>query len=368
MKRLLFFLMLWTSSFLPQHLFAWGRTGHSIVAEIAFHYLNDSTKHIIESYLGSMSIEEAANWMDDNRSNSDYDYMKPLHFINIEKGEQYQPCSDNNIISELHKVMGELSHLPTIPHDEIRLDLLILFHLIGDLHQPLHVGYGIDKGGNSVKVSFVGDQSNLHKVWDTGIIDFEHISTASCIEAYGHSYNDTAIQNIDVVAWLNQTRSLLDSVYAFNDDTIDIKYCQKNKAVIEKQLFLAGIRLAGILETCFKRVPVQTMPKVSYPIVPGTITAEDAIHHIGETVTVCGKVYGGKYFEQSSGQPTFINVGAPYPNSPFTVVIFGTNRSAFSYTPEEFLNNKEICVTGMVKEFKGKAEIIASKESQIQVK
>src|SRR5690554_7846576 len=49
--------------------------------------------------------------------------------------------------------------------------LMILVHLVGDVHQPLHVGNGKDRGGNDVKVSWFGENSNLHKIWDSEIID-----------------------------------------------------------------------------------------------------------------------------------------------------------------------------------------------------
>jgi len=364
------FLFFCCISLFPKLSYGWGRTGHSIVAEIAFQYLDDSTKQTIKTYLGDMSIEDAANWMDEMRSNHDYDYMKPWHYIDIEKGGIYQPGGEN-IITELQKVLGELSHQKTIPHDEVRLDVLILFHLIGDLHQPLHTGYPIDKGGNTIKLTFLSEPSNLHKVWDDGIIDIEHITTNTCLEAFGSVYSNRQkleLQNIDVVEWMNQSRLYLDSVYDFSDDNIDITYCQKNRRIVERQLFLAGIRLAGILEAYFKDAPKEMVSKETIILPKGTITPDEAINHVGQKVTVCGKVFGGKYLEESNGKPTFINIGAAFPNSPFTVVIFNDDRINFDYKPEEFLNNKQICVTGTVKEYKGKAEIIVSKESQIVVK
>ena len=91
--------------------YAWGKKGHEIVAEIAFHYLDDSTKARVQHYLGKMSIEEAAVWMDDMRSNSYYDYMKPWHYINIEKGENYKPSpKERDILIILNSSINELKH------------------------------------------------------------------------------------------------------------------------------------------------------------------------------------------------------------------------------------------------------------------
>ncbi len=65
--------------------YAWGPTGHSIVAQIAMHFLSDSVRNKVNYYLQNMSMEDAGNWMDSMRSNPDYDFMKPWHYIDIEK-------------------------------------------------------------------------------------------------------------------------------------------------------------------------------------------------------------------------------------------------------------------------------------------
>lgn len=97
-----------------------------------------------------------------------------------------------------------------------------------------------------------------------------------------------------------------------------------------------------------------------------TIQPKDAPKYIGQTVTVCGKIYGGKYLDAVKNKPTFLNMGALYPNQLLTVVIWGDSRRNFSYAPEEKLKNKMVCVTGKVETFKGKAQITIDKESLIK--
>jgi DNA/RNA endonuclease YhcR with UshA esterase domain len=99
-----------------------------------------------------------------------------------------------------------------------------------------------------------------------------------------------------------------------------------------------------------------------------TINIEDVSKHVGQKVTVCAKVYGVKYLDRSKSQPTFINLGAAYPNSPLTVVIFGTDRQNFKPTPEELYDGKELCVTGEVKSFKGRYEIVVAQPTDLVVK
>ena len=92
---------------------------------------------------------------------------------------------------------------------------------------------------------------------------------------------------------------------------------------------------------------------------------EEAADHIGEQAQVCGIVASAKFATQSRGQPTFLNLGRPYPNHIFTAVIWGSDRPAFSYPPES-LQGKRICVEGLLTEYRGKPQIIVSHPSQIK--
>ena len=128
------------------------------------------------------------------------------------------------------------------------------------------------------------------------------------------------------------------------------------------------MRLSVLLE---KYLDARKGGTLSPVIVPkqttATYAAAEAASHIGETITICDKVYGTKFLETSGTQPTFLNLGAAYPNSPFTVVIFGKDRPNFKEQPEVYYNNKKVCVTGLVKEYNGKPEIVISGEGEIRV-
>ena len=98
------------------------------------------------------------------------------------------------------------------------------------------------------------------------------------------------------------------------------------------------------------------------------INIEDAAKHEGDSVRICTKIFGARYFEKSNQAPTLLNAGAKYPDAPLTIVIFGENRAAFKNKPEEFYPGKNICVTGKIVMFKDKPEIILTKEDQVTVK
>jgi hypothetical protein len=97
------------------------------------------------------------------------------------------------------------------------------------------------------------------------------------------------------------------------------------------------------------------------------IKPEDAAKHIGEKVTVCGKIYGGKFLENAKKQPTLLNMGDKHPNQPFTIVIWGDLRSKLNYKPEERYDNQWVCVTGTVVLYKEKPQIEVAEEGQLKL-
>lgn len=98
-----------------------------------------------------------------------------------------------------------------------------------------------------------------------------------------------------------------------------------------------------------------------------TITAAEAANHVGEQQTVCGMVTSTHFASGSRGQPTFINLDRPYPNQIFTVMIWGSDRPNFPNAPEVYYRGKGVCVTGLIKSYRGKPEIIASRPDQIRL-
>lgn len=102
-----------------------------------------------------------------------------------------------------------------------------------------------------------------------------------------------------------------------------------------------------------------TAASAQYKVPPDSLK-----QYIGKSVTVCDEVYGVK----TTDKVTFINVGAKYPNAPLTIVIFKKDLEAnFKELPEKLYGNQHICVTGVVKEYKGKAEIIVTTPEDILV-
>ena len=254
MKKGILVLMLCISFLnISERSFAWGKRGHELVAQIAFRFLDDSTQQIVKKYLGNLSIEEAANWMDDERSNTYYNYMRTWHYLDIDKGMEYDKTStERNILTILHSAIVDLKNYKTNKKKDTKRDLLLIFHLVGDLHQPLHTGYAIDKGGNTIEVNSASISGNLHSVWDTQLLDLKNITFDSCMQVYAtlDSTEITEIKKINELKWMYQSRTLLDTIYSFKNNFLDQNYIDNSAVIIKKQLVTAGLRLASILKVC----------------------------------------------------------------------------------------------------------------------
>lgn len=100
---------------------------------------------------------------------------------------------------------------------------------------------------------------------------------------------------------------------------------------------------------------------------PTGIPASEAAHHVGEVVTVCGRVASAAHIGSVKGRPTFLNFERPYPDQPFSVVIWESARARFDKPPERQFDGKSVCVTGRIETYRGKPQIVVEDPDQIVV-
>lgn len=256
MKKIKFLLLPFFLFHFSTFTYGWGEVGHNIVVEIAQGLVTKNIQDSVQKYLGKMSWKSASTWMDEMRSKTRYDYMKPWHYVNIDLGKQYDTtiAEGNNVVNQLTVAILNLKNRSKFTTEETSYNLKILFHLIGDIHQPLHVGFGKDKGGNTIEVTFFDRPTNLHRVWDSDIIEYENykVSDIQKLLSQMSEEDKRKIVNASVTDWLNQSRKLLKSVYAFKNNKIQSEYVERNKLVVESQLLNAGLRLATVLDDIFQ--------------------------------------------------------------------------------------------------------------------
>ncbi len=96
------------------------------------------------------------------------------------------------------------------------------------------------------------------------------------------------------------------------------------------------------------------------------LTTSEAKNHIGKTATVCGVVASATYASRSKGKPTFLDLDKPYPNPIFVALIWEDDRPKFG-APETELKGKRICVTGEIKQYRGRPEVVLRDRDQLKI-
>ena len=131
----------------------------------------------------------------------------------------------------------------------------MLIHLVGDVHQPLHVGRAEDLGGNTIKLRWFGENSNLHKVWDSDILDGKLYSYTELATLINHPTLEqmSVWQTGNIEVWLQENIAIRPSIYDFDaaGRSWEYKYMYANWPIIKMQLLKGGIRLAGVLNEIF---------------------------------------------------------------------------------------------------------------------
>lgn len=236
---------------------SWGMTGHRVVGQIAEQYLSKKAAKEVKKILGTESLADVANWMDFIKSEPSYDYMKPWHYCTIPDGQSYAEAGtpeEKDIIWALEKFKNDLkSETASLETKQIALKSIV--HLVGDIHQPLHVGNGLDRGGNDVKINYFWSSSNLHRIWDSGMIDGQNLSYTEWVKKINHPTKEQVAgwQNDTVLDWAEESKALRPSVYDIGDQkNLTYRYNYDHIAQVELRLLQAGVRLAGFLNEIYE--------------------------------------------------------------------------------------------------------------------
>ena len=234
---------------------AWGPTGHRVTGWIAEQHLSKKVKKELTRILGNQSLAMASTWMDEIRSDSTYDYTSDWHWVTIPEGSTYQQSEKNkngDLIETIERLKSALKS-KSLTADKEREYLKMIIHLVGDLHQPLHVGGGNDRGGNDIKVTWFRAQSNLHRVWDSDMIDDTRLSYTELASSLEIPDAATILswQKSDIYTWAAESMEYREQVYRYGRGNLGYKYAYENFHIVRHRLLQAGIRLAGILNDIY---------------------------------------------------------------------------------------------------------------------
>jgi len=240
------------SLFIASNSFGWGQIGHRAVGYIAQLHLSKKAKKEIYKIMGNESLAMASTWMDFIKSDPAYNFMGAWHYCTIPDGETYAEAGtpeEGDVIETIERLIKELETRQFTDSDEL-MALRMLIHLVGDIHQPLHVGNGEDRGGNDIKLKWFGQSTNLHSVWDSRMIDGQQLSyTELAISVNSPSDSEiTSWQSDPILVWAAESMSYRKELYSLPENmSISYRYHFDNWATVQKRLVQAGVRLAGIL-------------------------------------------------------------------------------------------------------------------------
>lgn len=272
--------------------FAWGDLGHRAVGEIATKQLSANARRAVLEISGGESLAQQATWADEVRSDESYKWLTLYHFISIDTPKFDHDHHDSETVDAYNGIKKNIAILKSdAKTSEKRQALAILTHLVGDIHQPLHVGYTDDRGGNNCKVQYFNKQVNLHSVLDSSVLEHAGLSFSETarfvLEEKGQLLGQDNLKSLasaDVNTWIQESIALRDSVYPSkaNSDwklksgnteeylaarsycklareekssdvmpNLDYLYNYKMEKVLRRRLLLAGSRLAHILNEVF---------------------------------------------------------------------------------------------------------------------
>lgn len=245
--------------------------------------LDKKLKQLIHDILLASDVAKA-NQMQQHYVTSFKDYQfwqasKPWHYVNVPPGKTYQQITKNpagDIITAIETFSAILSgkgkkhpeiikpleaylgHLPLKEKEQKMKSFALKFlvHFIGDLHQPLHAGHKADLGGNAIRVSWFDKLVNLHRVWDTSLLEGQGLSQQQfedLMVVIPKAQKDKYMQS-NLHDWLDEALELRLTAYDISgyNGKLNQSYVDKHQAIFNQQLQKASVRLAMTLNKILK--------------------------------------------------------------------------------------------------------------------
>jgi hypothetical protein len=236
----------------------WGVIGHRTVGQVAAQHISKKTQIAMEDLLGGASLAYISTYADEIKSDDQYKAYNPWHYVNMELDENYDSSKKNSkgdIIHAIGKCIKVLKSKTASKKDN-KFYLKLLIHFIGDLHQPLHLGKKSDKGGNDIKIKWFGKISNLHRLWDSDLIDSSKLSYTELSKNLPRlsQVQQKQIASSPISVWIEETHAITKNIYKDlpKNTNLGYRYRYENFETIRLQLLKAGLRLAYVLDDIFK--------------------------------------------------------------------------------------------------------------------
>ncbi|GAB3294520.1 S1/P1 nuclease [Hymenobacter tenuis] len=254
-KRLLPLFLLLLS---PLTLWAWGADGHRAVGKIAENHLSRKARKEVQRLLGTETMTLVSTWPDEIRYYPEFKDTAPWHYVNTPSGlnhDQYVQAiktqTTANAYTALEAKLKELAD-QTKSREERLAALKFVIHIVGDVHQPMHTGHAEDKGGNDIKLKYRGKDTNLHSLWDSGLLDYQGLTYTEMATQYDQKLKRRQVrelQSAPAEQWLWESYSASEKLYQETPagTDVDYKYYPAHADLMRQRIVEAGVRLAGLL-------------------------------------------------------------------------------------------------------------------------
>lgn len=236
----------------------WSKTGHRVVGDVAQEHLNRKAKKAIKDLLGGQTLAEVSTFGDEIKADTSFRSFSALHYVNFPSDKKYgdEPVSEyGDLITGINTCIAIVKDTKSSRSDKV-FYLKFLVHLIGDLHQPMHVGRLEDKGGNDIQVQWFGRGSNLHRVWDSNMIDDYGMSFTELSDNLPQLTKQevSVLQEGNVLDWVEESQDIANQLYKSVEvgEKIGYQYSYKWWSTVEVQLQKGGVRLAAVLNQIFE--------------------------------------------------------------------------------------------------------------------
>jgi len=241
----------------PSSALAWGKTGHRVSGALAQRHVGACAEAGVKRVLGAETLAEASTWPDDMRQSSDPFWREKAgryHDVVAPPGDAYAGSPEQgDAVSALSAFSATVRDEHAALADR-QLALRFIVHIVGDLHNPLHAGNGRDNGGRDVKVTFLGRPTDLHAVWDYGLVDERQLSFTEMetwLAARITSAQAKAWRSADPALWIAESAALHERIYPTTDAPLGSAYVFAMRQVVDERLMQSGVRLAAYLDGVF---------------------------------------------------------------------------------------------------------------------
>ena len=233
--------------------FGWGTEGHEAVAIVAYRALTPSARARVDAILAlepGATLASVASWADQSRARS----SAAWHYVNMPRGSDcvYQPprdCTGGQCVVEALNVQSQ--RLATASGLDQLEALKYVVHFVADVHQPLHAGFRDDKGGNTYQLQAFGRGTNLHALWDSGLVRDLSPDSASLSRLLVSLPPPSLSLDFAPAAWAGESCRIASRPDFYPSRHLDEGYIQTFEPLLRQRLLLAGLRLASLLNRTF---------------------------------------------------------------------------------------------------------------------